>query len=156
MFLQWLKFPSWSTAEGTQKCECLNMFLTTIILICLKKKSVLPISKDFWPFFFGHSTVVIVRKISLSFCSSPIGTDLFVTIFLPEKWLVNGFMFAYTRVHALHADIRGQSDNLSTTYILYDWQLKSLSLEIWILMLMMELPELYLECPWAISLGIMV
>ena len=44
--------------------------------------------------------------------------------------------------------------NGSATYILCDWQLRSISPEIWILRLIVGLSERSMECPWAISLGI--
>lgn len=53
VFLQWIKFPSWNTAEETQKWDCPNMFtfLKTIISMCLKKKSMCTFLKtsDFVP-----------------------------------------------------------------------------------------------------------
>lgn len=114
--------------RSTRKCECPSMF--TFLKTPKSHASKRNYCSRFWrllSFFpFGRSTVIIVRNMSLSFCDYPRGTDLFLTWFCCLKnRLDNTFTFAYlSQVHIVYTDIRGQFDNLPTTYILYDWQLK--------------------------------
>lgn len=110
--------------------------------ICFKKKLMCT---------YLNASIVIVRKMSLSFC------DLLLTWCCCLKNRLNKNLHAHlclTQVHTAYADTQGQCDSLPTTCILYDWQLKWLPLEIWILRLILGLSELSLWCLWVISLEI--
>ena len=88
------EIPLWNMAEVTQRSEHPNLltFLKTMILICLKKLMCTFLKpSDLFPldFLYGHCQKI--KKKSLSFCNYPVGTDLFLTIFLPEKVLIIPF-----------------------------------------------------------------
>lgn len=122
------KISLWERVRSTQKCECPSMF--TFPKTQKSHASKRNYCSHFWRllsffFSFGCSTVIIFRNTSLSFCDYPRGTDLFLTWFCCLKnRLDNTSTFAYlSQVHTVYTDIRGQFDNLPTTYILHDWQL---------------------------------